>query len=160
MALSACSGRGNHHDLYAALQTYGTPLTIEQADKLVETIVGRAKDNTGGVVQLNDSQAETIAVGFARGRIAPERWSDAAAFAIVMVQTSPNRFSESDQTDNYLRAADVMAAAFSDPSIAPGLLSGLLNGTQTRQVEQLASSGDEDAARKVLNSALQSFYKR
>jgi hypothetical protein len=85
--LAGCSGHGSHHDLYAAIQMYGTPLTISQADELINDITARVSADSGKVIQLSDRQAETVAVGFARGRIEPQRWADAASFAVVMLQT-------------------------------------------------------------------------
>ena len=155
--LAACSPHGRHYQLYGAIQTYGVHLTIEQADQLVDDITKRVSSDTGNVVQLRDSEAETVAVGFARGKVATNRWTDAAGFAWVMVQLQTGRFTSGDQTENFLQAASVLSSAYSEPSTAPERLSGLLNGTQAEKVVSL-SGGDVDAARTVLNDALLKFF--
>ncbi len=156
--LEACSGDGRHHRLYDAILTYGIHLTVEQADLIVDEIAKRVAVDTGRVVRLSDSEAETVAVDFARGKVAPARWADAAGFAVVMVQLQTDRFTSTNQIDNFQQAVKVLSSAYSEPVTAPEKLDGLLNGTQAEEVTALAGH-DDDGARKLLDAALQVFFR-
>jgi hypothetical protein len=147
---------GTNTRLYAAMQVYGTSLSLERADELVDKIITTTRIQSGSAVNLSRSDAQDIAIGFARGKVDPDLWDKAMLFSVAMVHFKPSAFPTSDMSLAIKEAALTLASAFADPSQAAERLApfGLMNGTQSEQVSNLAAQGDFEGARKALGSAL------
>ena len=65
---------GKNNNLYAAMQLYGSKLTHDQADRLVDQI---AKEN-----RLPHQKAERVAVILAAYKMDPKLWTRAAAYGV------------------------------------------------------------------------------